>query len=312
MRLKKMRGCGVFFEAMKKILVLAILIVCAATYAGQQQPYTVSVDVDVVLTNVRVSDRDGQPVRGLDASNFSIYEDRKLQDISFFSGEDSAATIGMIVDASNSMRPKWNNVRDAVSAFAHASNPQDELFMLQFNEKLFWPLKGKDFTDDAGDLLRAMDRMVPDGTTALYDALAAALEHSKRGKFPKKVFVIVSDGEDNSSDQELEPLLVALQQANVTVYTVGIYDPDADDKNPKVLKRLAAVTGGEVFFPKNRKQTQDALQTIASRIRNQYTVGFYPKTPADGRFHNLAVRVNPWRRGLSVHSRPGYFARQNH
>jgi VWFA-related protein len=295
---------------MKKLLIVVIVVLCVVAIVGGQQPYTVSVDVDVVFMNVRVTGRDGEAIRGLNAENFNIFEDRKLQDISFFSGEDSAATIGLVIDASNSMLPKWNNVRDAVTAFAHTSNPQDEMFIVQFNEKLFWPMRNKDFTNDAADLERAMNGLVPSGTTALYDAIESALEHSKRGKYEKKVFDVVSDGEDNSSEQSLDPLLLELQKANVTLYTVGLYERGATDKNPKVLRQLAAATGGEAFFPKDRQQTQDALQFIANRIRHQYTLGFYPKGPADGRFHNLSVRVESQRRGLSVRTRPGYVARE--
>ncbi len=297
---------------MKQIVIAIIISGMAAltVIGGYQQPYTVSVDVDVVLMNVRVTDRNGQPMTGLTASNFTVYQDKKLQDISFFNGEDSPATIGLIVDASNSMGPKWSSVRDAVAAFAHASNIEDQMFMVQFNERLYWPLKAKDFTNDAADLVNAMNYLEPHGTTALYDAVAAALKHSTLGKFQRKVFVVISDGEDNSSDENLDELLVSLQQANVAVYCVGIYDPDANDKNPKVLKRLASLTGGEAFFPKDRKQVQQTLQTIAGRIRNQYAIGFYPNIPSDGTFHKLEVRVHPADRGTTVHSRPGYFARK--
>src|SRR5262249_40930248 len=147
-------------------------------------------------------------------------------------------------------------------------------------------------TNKPDDLMTAMNGLSPGGTTALYDAVAAALDHSKRGKFERKIFVVIGDGEDNSSEQSLDDLLVDLQRANVAVYCLGIYDPAASDKNPKVLKQLSAVTGGEAFFPKNREQVQEALQTIATRIRNQYTLGFYPSSPRDGSFHRLSVRIH--------------------
>ncbi len=267
-------------------------------YAGHQQhgstnPYTVSVDVDLVVMNVHVKDlQRGALTRVGIKRTFRFDEDRRLQEISFFTDQDAPATIGLIVDISNSMAPKWTDVRTAVSSFAHDSNPQDEMFILQFNDDLHWPLPdGRSFTSNVAELEKAMASAVPSGATALYDAIAAALDHSKGGKFEKKMFVIISDGGDNASDQSLDTLLVTLQQANVTLYTVGIYDPDAKDRNPGVLRQLAAITGGEAFFPKNRKDTQDALHRIAEGIRNQYTLGYYPQVPANGRYHKLSVRV---------------------
>jgi VWFA-related protein len=295
---------------MKRLLFVILFTLCATGISQQHEPYTVSVDVDLVLLNVRVTEHGDQSVKGLDAKNFRIYEDQRLQDIAFFTGQDAPATVGLAVDMSASMSPKWHEVQTAVALFAAKSNPQDEMFIVQFNQDLHWPLDiGNDFTSNVREIEKSMTGVIPQGKTALYDAVHAALDHINGGQFEKRILVVLSDGSDNSSAQSLNSLLSRLQRANVTVFTIGLYDPDARDRNPGVLRHLASVTGGEAFFPKDQKELREAWQRIAAGIRTEYTLGYYPRIGPDGNYHKLSVVVDsPASARMSVRTRPGYSA----
>jgi VWFA-related protein len=227
-------------------------------------------------------------------------------------GQDAPATIGLIVDSSASMARKWTEVQRAVATFAADSNPRDEMFVIQFSDEIQWPLpQGQAFTNDAEEIKTAMMKVSPSGRTALYDAIAAGFDHLKKGHCEKKILVILSDGADNGSVEGFEELLAAAQQASVTLYTIGLYEPEAKDRNPKVLKRLAAVSGGEAYFPQYEEELQAAWRRIAGGVRTQYTIGYYPQKPGDGTFRKIKVSAkSPGGSKLSVHTRPGYFARK--
>ena len=185
------------------------------------------------------------------------------------------------------------------------------MFIVQFNENIYWPLPAaKPFTSDAGELKQAIEKLSASGRTALYDAIAAALDHLKEGRFERKILIILSDGGDNASRRDFQKLLVAAQQASVTLYTIGFYEPESADRNPKVLKRLAEATGGEAYFPRSEKELHEIWRRTASGIRNQYTLGYYPADRThDGTYRKVRVRVeSPSRPKMSVHTRPGYFA----
>src|SRR5262249_47996640 len=148
-------------------------------------------------------------------------------------------------------------------AFAASSNPADELFTINFNERV-WPGldEGQDFTSDSDTLRRALDRSTARGQTAFFDALSAAMRHQAKGHESRKVLIVVSDGGDNASRTTCDDILDRALRSDIVVYTVGIFDADDDDKNPKLLKKLADVTGGEAFFPK----ANDDVKTVFERI----------------------------------------------
>jgi Ca-activated chloride channel homolog len=273
--------------------------------------YTIGVSVDVVALQATVLDRKGTLVSGLDKGNFQIYEDGALQQIKHFSHEDIPVTVGLVIDNSGSMRPKRNDVIAAALTFAHFSNPQDQMFVVNFNEKVSFGLPGViPFTDQVAQLEVALSRIDADGQTALYDAVAAALDHLKQGNRDKKVLILISDGGDNASQRKLAQIMSMAQQSDAIIYTIGIFDEDDEDRNPHVLKELAKDTGGDAFLPQSLKDLAPICERIAHDIRNQYTLAYVPTNrKRDGTYRVIQVKASGQDRGrLSVRTRAGYFA----
>jgi VWFA-related protein len=265
----------------------------------------------MVSLDVTVLDRRGGFVSGLAAQNFRVLEDGVPQKIEFFSSEDVPVTVGLVIDGSGSMRAKRPHVISAALAFAMASNPQDEIFVIHFNDELVFSLQpGQEFTSDVRQLQDALVRIECHGRTALYDAVVAALEHLGKGKHDKKALLIVSDGEDNASGDEFPAVLEVARQSNATIYAIAVYDPDSERHNTKVLKKLTKATGGEFFFPKTVPEIGAVCRGIAKDIRNQYTIAYSSTNPArDGLFRKVVVTATGLdRQKLTIRAREGYFA----
>ena len=296
---------------MKAAAILAIVFPLALASHGEQQPYTLSVDVNFVVLNVRVFDKNGESVHGLSKENFDVRETGKRQNISLFIGQDSPATIGLVVDSSASMNTKYADVKAAALRFTESTHSHDQIFVVRFDERLHWPLP-KPFTDDIPSLQRALVWNGSGGRTALYDAISAAIKHSAHGESEKRALIVLTDGGDNASSESLKDVLRLAQESNVTIYTIGLFDAFATETNPSVLKKLAALTGGTAFFPRDIEQLAPVWEEIAHGIRTQYTIGYRPTPSAfDGRFHKVRVRVTgPGVSELKVHTRPGYLARE--
>jgi Ca-activated chloride channel family protein len=216
-----------------------------------------------------------------------------------------------VVDNSGSMKSKRHDVIAAALAFARSSNPQDQMFVVNFNEKVSFGLPvNTAFTDQPAQLQVALSRVEADGETALYDAVATALEHLKTGSRDKKVLIVVSDGGDNASQHKLSQIMALVAQSNTVIYTIGIFDDQDADRNPGVLKRLAKETGGEAFLPASLAEVTPICERIARDIRNQYTIAYAPTNKKrDGTYRTLQVKATaPDHKGLSVRTRTGYFA----
>src|SRR5271169_4401956 len=212
--------------------------------------YTIRTSVDLVVLRATVRDRKGAPVAGLGKEDFQVFEDKVPQQIESFSHEDVPVTIGLVIDNSGSMRSKRSDVINAALAFARSSNPEDQVFVVNFNEHVSMGLPGNvQFTGDQKQLEMALSRNKADGLTALYDAVAAALEQLKKGKWDKKVLIVISDGGDNASKHTLAQIMSMVNQSNALIYTMGIFDVTDEDRNPRVLKQLSGSSGGEAFFP---------------------------------------------------------------
>ena len=273
--------------------------------------FTISVNVDMVVLHATAQDKKGALVAGLDKDDFQIYEDGALQPIKYFSHEDIPVTVGLVIDNSGSMGPKRDDVIAAGLAFARSSNPQDQMFVVNFNEKVSFGLPEKvTFTDQVPQLEVALSKLRPDGETALYDALAAALDHLKQGTRDKKVLIVISDGGDNASRHKLAEIMSAASKSNVILYTIGIFDEQDGDRKPGVLKQLARDTGGEAFLPESLKEILPICQRIAHDIRSQYTLAYVPTNrKRDGSYRAIQVKAISSGRGrLSVRTRTGYFA----
>jgi VWFA-related protein len=306
-----------FFPAVAALLVLISLSSWTRAQAPSPLPsrpgdeYTFKVNVDVVVLRATAQDRKNILVSGLKQDDFQVYEDGVLQPIKYFSHEDVPVTVGLVVDNSGSMKPKRHDVIAAALAFARSSNPQDQMFVVNFNEKVSFGLPGNAaFTDQVAQLQVALSRVAADGETALYDAVAVALEHLKKGDRDKKVLIVVSDGGDNASKHKLTEITALVGQSNAIIYTIGIFDDQDADRNPAVLKRLAKETGGEAFLPMSLSDVTPICERIARDIRNQYTIAYVPTNrKRDGTNRIIQVKASAKGRGrLLVRTRTGYFA----
>jgi Ca-activated chloride channel family protein len=273
--------------------------------------FRLSVDVDLVIFNVTVTDSKGHSVKGLSKDDFRIIEAGQEQNIQFVRPEDIPATVGLVIDNSGSMRRKRSEVVDAALAFAESSNPQDEIFIVNFNERVSMGLPGGlAFTSDLNQLRAALANTRAEGKTALYDAVAAALKHLEAGTHQRKALVVLSDGGDNASGQTENSVLALAEQSNATIYSIGIDDPDDKDQNPKVLQELAKLAGGEAYHPKTLDELPDVWRKIAGGIRNQYTIGYVSKNRThDGAFRSVKViATGKDGKPLHVRARKGYIA----
>jgi Ca-activated chloride channel family protein len=269
------------------------------------------VDVDLVVFNVTVTDSRGRHVSGLKQADFHIYEEDRLQDIKLFNAQDAPATVGLIIDNSSSMHDKREDVAKAALAFVGASNSEDEMFVVYFNEKVYMGLPPTiRFTSDLGQIRSALLRTAPDGLTALYDALAVGIEHLKTGTRDRKALVVLSDGGDNASRHRLGDVLQIAQRSSATIYTIGIYDETDRDRNPRVLRKIARLSGGRAYFPDSLNDLERVWRDVAGGIRSQYAIGYHSSNPnRDGTFRKVKLTASRnGGRGLRVTTRDGYFA----
>jgi Ca-activated chloride channel family protein len=274
-------------------------------------------DVELVVLHVTVADEKGQFVEDLKRDNFKVYEQKVEQKISFFSRDDVPVTMGLVIDNSGSMREKRSQVNAAAMTFVRTSNPQDEAFVVNFNDEYYLDTDG-DFTNDPKNLDEALSRIDTRGSTALYDAVIGSLAHLKKGHKDKRVLLVVTDGDDDASQKSFEDAIKAAEQSNATIYTIGVFSEDDLKTNKKmvrhsrkVLTELAEATGGQAYFPDNLDQVTPVCEQVAREIRNQYTVGYYPtNTAKDGSFRPVDLKVIPpnGRGKLMVRTRTGYYA----
>jgi VWFA-related protein len=275
-----------------------------------QEGYAIRTSVNLVVLRATVRDRKGSPVAGLGKEDFQVFEDKVPQQIESFSHEDVPVTVGLVIDNSGSMRSKRSEVINAALAFARSSNPKDQVFVVNFNEHVLMGLPANiPFTGDQRQLEAALSKNKADGLTALYDAVAVALEHLKKGKWDKKVLIVISDGGDNASGRKLAEILTMVNQSSAILYTMGIFDANDDDRNPRVLKQLSRMSGGESFFPESLNEILPICRQIAEDIRHQYTITYAPaNSKSDGTYHAIEVKArNTSGRGrLTVNTRAGY------
>jgi VWFA-related protein len=273
--------------------------------------YTIRVNAEAVVLHATVQDRRGVLVSGLSKEDFQVYEDGVLQQISSFSHEDVPVTVGLVVDNSGSMKTRRSEVIAGALAFARSSNPEDEMFVVIFNENVSFGLSADTpFTDDVGQLRVALSRIAADGMTALYDAVAAALEHLKKGRRDKKVLIVISDGDDNASQHNLDQIVTMAEQSDAIIYTMGLFVEGDHTRNPRPLRRLARATGGEAFLPASIKEVAPIFEQIAHDIRNQYTIFYVPTNrKQDGAYRAIQVKAGARKNErLFVRTRAGYYA----
>jgi Ca-activated chloride channel family protein len=262
-----------------------------------------------VVLPIVVTDKRGGYISDLPRERFEVYDNGRRMPIQLFTTEDTPVTVGLIIDGSSSMRGRLGEVVAASLAFAKSSNPNDELFAIRFNDDVREAVLNRRFllASDLIALEKALSSLVPEGRTALYDALIAGLDHVNEGTRPRKVMVVISDGGDNASRATLDQVLARARTSNAAIYTIGIYEDSDPEKNPGALKSLARATGGERYLPRTPGALLQVCERIAREIRSGYTIG-YPPPDRDGVFHRIRVQVVAPGRSVTVRTRPGYFA----
>ena len=313
-------------------LLLAAFFAASGTYAqipvaapppppppGQQEGGTspqggrIKVDVNLVVLHTTVNDDRGKFVDGLAQDNFRVYEDKVEQKLSIFKREDIPVSMGLVIDNSGSMRDKRPRVNEAALTLVQSSNPQDEAFVVNFNDDFYLDLD-KDFSSSIPELKEALERIDSRGSTALYDAVIGSLDHVKKGAKEKKVLLIVTDGEDNTSRNSLEKTLREVQKTSTVIYTIGLLGQEnkKSAKNARrALTEIAQASGGLAFFPENVDDVHAICEQVAHDIRHQYTLAYYPSNGArDGTFRTVHVDVIPPRGHgkLVARTRNGYYA----
>jgi Ca-activated chloride channel homolog len=263
-------------------LLLLFALNGSAQDSLQSPEFKIRTDVELVLLDVSVKDPSGGYVTGLGKDQFQIYENGVLQKISEFAAADVPVAAGLVMDDSGSMAPKGSSMIAAGVAFIEASNPHDQIFVVNFNDKVRLGLpESVPFSDDINLLRAALSSHQPEGRTTLYDAVAFALKHLETSRRDKKTLVVISDGGDTYSTHKFKDVMRLIEESAATVYTVGIFDPDDPDRNPGVLKQIASVSGGESFFPGELAEILPICQKIAKDIRNRYTLGYIPVRTSD-------------------------------
>lgn len=301
---------------------ITLLSVLASALAGAQtaappakQPElvpetTFRVGTDLVLLHVSVFDSNWKVIRGLQQNAFSVAENGAPQQISVFRQEDVPVSLGLVIDNSASMRDKRERVASAALAMVKASNPDDEVFLVNFSDE---PEVTQTFTSNFSVIEKALRGITaPKGETAMRDAALLGIQHLRsKAKKDKRVLVVITDGEDNASIASQQRLVDFAQQNDVIVYGIGLLggeQPESAARAKRRLEELTNSTGGRSWFPDNVSEIDAIAPEIAHEIRNQYVVGYTPSdTTKDGKFRKVTVEVNV--PGAKVRTRAGYFAR---
>jgi VWFA-related protein len=289
--------------------------------ARKNKEYTINVDVNLVVLHATVLDKKGRMANDLGQNDFRVTEDGVAQKLSVFSHADVPVTLGIVIDDSGSMKEKRESVNASAVTFVKTSNPQDQVFVVNFNDVYYLDTPG-DFASNIEDLKSALDKIDSRGGTALYDAVYASIDHLKLGNRDKKVLLVITDGEDNASRYTFDELMARAQKSNAVIYTIGLLGSEEPNglfkihggeahRAAKVLEKIAEATGGVAYFPKSLDEVESTCRQVAHDIRNQYTLAYYPtNAKKDGTFRN--VRVDAFVPGskskLVVRTRPGYYA----
>jgi Ca-activated chloride channel family protein len=276
---------------------------------------TLHYDVDLALINVTVTDPYNRLVTGLEQDNFRVFEDNIEQELVTFSAEDVPISIGVIFDFSGSMANKVGKAREAAVQFFKTANPQDEFFLVSFNERAELT---STFTNSVEDLQSRMMLMAPKGRTALLDAIYLGLSQMRGAHNAKRALLILSDGGDNHSRYNESDIKRLVKEADTQLYAIGIYDPlgyrnrTTEELNgPTLLSEVTEMTGGRTFSVEKLDDLPDIASKIGMELRNQYVLGYKPSNKAhDARWRKVKIRLRAPKGlpPLSVYSKTGYYA----
>ena len=284
----------------------------ASTTGMSTHVHPLKVDVDLVLVPVTITDPMNRLVTGLDKGNFQLFEGNSSQEIRTFSSEDAPVSLGVIFDSSGSMASKMDRAKDAVMEFFKTANPQDEFFMITFNDE---PEAITDFTNSVDEIQNKLVFAVPRHRTALLDAIYMGISKMRHAKYAKKALLIISDGGDNHSRYTEGEIKSLVKEADVMIYAIGIYDRYSstveERLGPQLLSDITELTGGRAFTIDNPNDLGDVATKIGVELRNQYVLGYRPtKVVRDGKWRKIKVKLLPPKGlpPLRVYARTGYYA----
>jgi len=290
-------------------LVLAATALAQAPPAAQDDVPLYRADARLVLLHASVVDKNGKLLTNIPQSAFKILEDGVEQPIRLFRREDVPVSMGIIVDNSGSMTSKRTRVAAAALEMVKQSNPEDEVFIVNFNDDSHFD---QPLTNDVKKLQSALARMEARGGTAMRDALSKSINYVKKnGKKDKKVLVVITDGNENSNDITLEQVVRQAQNSEVLIYAIGLLNEEEAREAraaKKALKALVDASGGLDYYPKSTSDVQEITPRVAHEIRNQYILGYTSSNQAlDGSFRQIKVTVSGFGRP-TVRTRNGYYA----
>lgn len=272
-------------------------------------------NVDMVLVPVTVTDPLNRLVTGLEKEDFQVYENSGEQRISSFASEDAPVSIGIIFDLSGSMNSKLIRARESILQFIKTANPQDEFFVIGFNDR---PELIEDFTSSPEEIQSRLALVHAGKRTALLDAIYYGLAKTKDAHHERKALLVVSDGGDNRSRYTEGEVRAEVREADVEIYSIGIFDPDAatpeERTGPQLLDDISSATGGRLFRVDDVDEMSDIAEKISTELRNQYVIGYKPRDLSrDGKWRKVKVKVNPppGLPPLTVYARTGYYAPLN-
>ena len=263
-----------------------------------------------MLIHATVLDHKHHSVQNLPESDFAVYENGVRQHLEYFADEDAPVSVGILIDNSGSMRDKRPEVNEAALNFVRASNRDDEVFVVNFNDEYYLDAP---FTNSISKLQDGLQQIESRGGTALYDAIIASLDYlNHKARNDKRVLLVVTDGDDNASRYTLEQTLRLVQAGNPPlIYCIGLRDSDDTRSMRKeaerTLKALGDATGGNAFFPKNLSQVNEITRDVAQSIRSQYTLAYHSNQSGPG-YRTIRVEVkDPKLKHLEVRTRGGYY-----
>jgi Ca-activated chloride channel homolog len=294
-------------------LVAAVPLLMASGHAQSAAEQVFRAHSDLVVLHVNVFRGRSDAVANLPREAFTIIEDGKPQQLSFFNNADVPVSVGLVIDNSGSMIARHKLVVEGSLAFANGSHPEDELFTVVFNEHIRFGLPpAVPFTKTPGMVHATLSRFPAGGRTALHDAVVAAIDHLENATHQKRVLIVLSDGEDNASRLTRDEMLDKAARSNTIIYTVSHarVGRTGGDGDRRVLRKLADTSGGTAFFPSTDQEAVGAFEAIAGNIRRGYALGYVPTNSShDGGFRRVLVRVRaPGHTNLRVRARDGYLA----
>jgi VWFA-related protein len=285
------------------------LAAAASLIAQDTAPFSLKMNVDLIELHVTVMDEKERPIGGLLQEHFRILENKVEQPISVFKREDTALSLGLVIDNSRSIEPRKARLDAAAVSFVRKSNPEDETFVVHFD---FDARMSQNFSSELPLLEKTLAAAQPFGQTAIYDAMMLALDTMEKARYEKKVILLITDGIDNASKSTLKDVIARLKRERVAVYVVGLLSQSGGITAEESLVDIAETSGGRAYFPQSEAEARAMMEGIARDLREQYTIGYFSTNPVrDGEWRSVRVEVTPPKglpANLDINYRRGYYA----